>query len=1051
MNKTTKRYLLGMLVILFLLPNVVFAQSLTVEGTVNDEAGEPLIGVTVKVSPGGAGAITDLNGHFSLPSVERGATLEISYMGYKTQTYKVDGKPVIISLQPDQKLLDEVVVIAYGQQKKLTLTGAVSTVGGDELLKAPVANVANALQGKLPGISVVQPSGMPGDDEPVLRVRGIGTLNSAEPLVLVDGVERPFSQIDPNEIQEISILKDASATAVFGVRGANGVILVTTKRGEVGKASVSVSASTAVQQISKFVDFADSYTYGKMWNYAAITDALPMSQWPGTANISDYTPYANTGIRFSQDVMEHFRTGDMPVTFPNTNWIDYLMKNAAWQEQVNVNVKGGSERMRYFISAGFLNQNSLFKTFSSNSDETFHYNRFNYRANLDIDVSKYSLLSLTLGGRVQNRTEMGSGEGFLFRYLQGATPYAGIGIDEQGRHVVADANIVGPYDRDALSNFYDLGFTNTSTNALNLDLQYKLDMSFLTPGLDFRVKGAYNSEYSVSKNRQNGFGTGVTYVATIVNEQEVLRKENITWPLPYSEGRWGGRNWYAEASFNYARKFGNHNVGALLLYNQSKKYYPASYTDIPSGYVGLVGRVTYDYLSRYMVDFNIGYNGSENFAEGKRYGTFPSLSVGWIPSSEKFWEPIQDVVSYLKIRGSWGKVGNDNTNYSSIPRFLYLPGMWQFYQGSMTWNPQDRGANFGTSGNWLQAVKEMTTGNPNVTWETASKFNIGLDAYFFKDRLSMNLDFFWEDRKDILVSNASLLPAVTSLPSGVVNEGRVKNRGYEFTLKWADKIKDFRYSISPSIAFARNKVIDMLEVPPMYDYLSSTGLPVGQRFGYDLFEFYQEGTEERYFQKYGVSMPDQNIALKYGDAVYVDLNGDGVVDQNDQKPLGYTENPEFTWSLNAGLNWKGLDFSMLWVGAANTSRVLNGYFRDQFGSTNTSALTQWVADNSWTEDNPGAILPRISFENRVHNNRDSQAWIVDSKYARLKNVEIGYTINKPKWIPLLNYVRFYVSGQNLLTFANFKGNDPEAPGQGLDFGVRYPMTRVYNFGAQVNF
>ena len=1006
MKKTTKSYLLGMLVILFLLPNVVFAQSLTVEGTVKDETGEPLIGATVKVRSSSVGALTDLDGHFVLPSVERGATLEISYMGYQTQTRKVDGKPLIISLLPDQKVLDEVVVIAYGQQKKLTLTGAVSAVGGEELLKAPVANVANALQGRLPGISVVQPSGMPGADEPTIRVRGIGTLNSAEPLVLVDGVERPFSQIDPNEIQEISVLKDASATAVFGVRGANGVILVTTKRGEVGKASVSVSASAAVQQVSKFVDFADSHTYGKMWNYAAITDALPMTQWPGTTNIPDYTPYANTGIRFNQDVMEHFRKGDMPVTFPNTNWIDYLMKNAAWQEQVNVNVKGGSERVRYFISAGFMNQSSLIKTFSANNDETFHYNRFNYRANLDIDISKYSQLALTLGGRVQNRTEMGSGEGFLFRYLQGATPYAGIGIDEQGRHVVADANIVGPYDRDALSNFYDLGYTKTSTNVLNLDLQYKLDMSFLTPGLDFRIKGSYNSEYSAQKNRQNGFGTGVTYVATIVDGQQVLRKENITWPLPYSESRWGGRNWYAEASFNYARKFGNHNVGALFLYNQSKRYYPTSYTDIPSGYVGLVGRVTYDYLSRYMIDFNIGYNGSENFAEGKRYGTFPSFSVGWIPSSEKFWEPVKDVISYLKIRGSWGKVGNDNTNSA---RFLYLPGMWQFYQGSMTVNPQERGANFGTSGNWLQAVKEMTTGNPNVTWETASKFNIGLDAYFFNDRLGMNLDFFWEDRKDILVS------------------------------------------ISPSIAFARNKVIDMLEVPPMYDYLSRTGLPVGQRFGYDLFEFYQEGTEDRYLQKYGVNMPDQNIALKYGDAVYVDLNGDGLIDQNDQKPLGYTENPEFTWSVNASLNWKGLDFSMLWVGATNTSRVLNGYFRDQFGSTNTSALAQWVADNSWTEDNPGAILPRISFENRVHNNRDSRAWIIDSKYARLKNVEIGYTFNNPKWVPLFNYVRFYVSGQNLLTFANFKGNDPEAPGSGLDFGMRYPMTRVFNFGVQVNF
>ena len=1052
MKRKTKFYLLSMLALLCLIPDVSFAQ-LRVEGTVKDETGEALMGVAILIQGEGTGAVTDFDGHYVLPSVKQGATLEFSYLGYQTKVVKATGRRLDVSLVPDLKNLDEVVVIAYGQQKKVTITGAVSAVGGDELLKAPVANVSNALQGKLPGISVVQASGMPGDDEPVIRVRGIGSLNSAEPLVLVDGVERSFGQIDPNEIEDISILKDASATAVFGVRGANGVILVTTKRGTPGKASVSVTASTAIQQISKFVEFADSYTYGKMWNYTAITDALPMSQWPGSATIADYTPYDNTGIRFSQDVMEHFRKGDMPVTFPNTNWIDYLMKDAAWQEQVNVNVKGGTDKVRYFVSAGFLNQNSLFKTFSNNDDETFRYKRFNYRANLDIDVSKYSQLALTLGGRVQNRTTMGGGEGFLFRYLQGATPYAGIGIDSEGRHVVADKNIVGPYDRDALSNFYELGYQNTSVNVLNLDLQYKLDMSFLTKGLDFKIKGSYNTDYSARKDRQNGFGTGVNYVATLVDGKEVLRKENITWPIPYSDSRWGNRNWYAEASFNYARKFGKHNVGALLLYNQSKTYYPwdsdgSLYRSIPKGYVGLVGRVTYDYDTRYLFDFNIGYNGSENFAEGKRYGTFPSFSAGWIPSSEKFWEPLKNVIGYLKLRGSWGKVGNDNTNGA---RFLYLPGAWQFYTGTMTVNPQNRGANFGTRGNWLQAVKELTAGNPNVTWETASKINLGLDAAFLGDRLMLNVDFFWEDRKDILVSNASLLPAVTSLPGSYVNEGRVKNHGYEITLKWSDKVGDFRYSISPSIAFARNKIIEMLEVPPMYDYLRRTGLSVGQRFGYDLFELYQEGTEERYKAAYGVEMPTQLVSLKYGDAVYVDLNGDGLIDQNDQKPLGYPDNPEITWSVNAQLHWKGLDFSMLWVGANNTSRMLNGYYRDQFGSTNTSALTQWVADNSWTEDNRDAILPRISFTNRGNNNLDSRAWIIDSKYVRLKNVEIGYTFNKPTWMPLFNFVRFYASGQNLLTFANFKGNDPEAPGQGLDFGVRYPMTRVFNFGVQVNF
>ena len=1055
MKRKTLAHLFGLMAFLLLTSVQSFAQNLNVSGRVLDENGEGLIGAGVVIQGTTKGTITDIDGNYEL-SVPQGATLEFSCVGYATQSVEVTGSRLDVTLAPDKRLIDESVVIAYGSQNKVTITGAVTAVSGESLMKSPVANVANSLQGNLPGVSAVQPSGMPGADEPVIRIRGVGSLNSAEPLVLVDGVERPFSQLDPNEIESISVLKDASATAVFGVRGANGVILVTTKRGEVGKASVTASVSAAMQTISQFVEFTDSYTYGQMWNYMAITDALPMEQWPGTVKIADYTPYGpeglNTGIRFSQDVMEHFRTGDMPTTFPSMNWIDYIMNDAAWQEQANVNVSGGTERVRYFVSAGFLNQNSLFKTFSSNKNETFDYQRLNYRANLDIDISKWSQLSITLGGRMQGRTTMGGGEGFLFRYLQGATPYAGAGIDEQGRHIVSDPSIVGPFDRSALSNYYNLGYVDESTNVLNFDIQYKLDMGFLTKGLDFKVKASYNSDYTAQKNRQNGYGTGVQYVATLVDGKEVLRKEGVTWPIPYSEGKWGNRNWYAEASFNYARRFGKHNVGALLLYNQSKTYYPwdsdGLYSSIPKGYVGLVGRVTYDYDTKYLLDFNIGYNGSENFAPGKRYGTFPSVSVGWIPSQEKWWEPVKNVVSYLKFRASYGIVGNDSTNGA---RFLYLPGAWSFYTGSMTVNPQDRGTNFGTNGNWLQAVKELTAGNPNVTWETATKINVGVDAGFFKDQLHAYVDFFWEDRKDILVSNASTLSAVTSLPSSYVNEGRVKNHGFEVTLNWEQKFGDFRYSISPNFAFARNQVIEMLEVKPLYDYLSRTGHPVGQRFGYDLFEFYQPGTEERYEEKYGAPMPDQNLEnLKYGDAIYVDLNEDGIIDQNDQKPLGYTDNPEITYSVNFNFQWKGLDFTMLWIGADHVSRSLNGYFRAQFGSTNTSALTQWVADNSWTEDNPDAILPRISISNRVHNNRESQAWVIDSKYVRLKNVEIGYTFT-PKKKSFFNYIRVYASGNNLLTFADFKGNDPEAPGSGLDFGVRYPMTRLFNIGAQFNF
>ncbi len=1032
----------------------------TVNGTVFDDEGLEAIGATIREKGVNQnGTITDNNGKFKLSVKSSRATLVVSYVGFKTQEVALNGRTnVTVKLESDSKTLDETVVIGYGTQKKLTLTGAVSSVSSEELLKAPVANLGNALQGQLPGIQVVQESGMPGADEPKIRVRGIGSLNSAEPLCMVDGVERPFTQIDPNEVENITILKDASATAVFGVRGANGVILVTTKRGQEGKAQVSVTASAAVQSISDYIDFADSYNYARMYNYATITDQITdtknASLWPGTSYIDDYSKYS--GLKFDQQAVQHFRDNDMPRTYPNVNWVDETMKKAAWQEQVNVNVSGGTNRMRYFVSAGFLNQSSLFKTFSDNPNETFKFNRYNYRANLDIDVSRYSTLSVTMGGRVENRTTPGQGEDFIFRYMQGATPYASYGIDEEGRLIVSDPGLVGAYDRAPLTNYYKLGYATTSKNVLNFDLQYKLDMSFLTKGLDFKVKASYNSEYVSPKSMRSGYGTGTTYVATLdANGNEVLRKEGTAWPAEYNEtnGRYGNRNWYAEASFNYARKFGKHNVGALLLYNQSKTYYPwdsdGLYSSIPKGYVGLVGRATYDYASKYMIDFNIGYNGSENFAKGKRYGTFPSFSAGWIPSAEKWWKPLEKAVGYLKLRASWGKVGNDNTNGA---RFMYLPGAWAFNSGSMTFDPQNRGTNFGVNPTtWLQMAKELTAGNPDVTWETAQKINAGLDAAFIQDKLSLNLDFFWEDRKDILVSNRALLPAVTSLPSGYVNKGRVKNHGFEVSLAWRDKVGDFRYHISPSFSFARNKIIDMLEITPQYAYLARTGLPVGTYFVYDLFELYNENTEAHYKQVYGQEMPDQGVTLKYGDAVYHDLNGDGTIDANDQQAYGYTDIPEINYSINAGFQWKGLDFSMLWVGADNVNRMLNTYYRDQFGSTNTSALTQWVCDNSWTEDNPDALLPRISFENRVHNNRNSRAWLVDTRYVRLKNVEIGYTFTKPKWIPLFNSVRFYVSGQNLLTFTPFKGNDPEANGGTTEAGVRYPNLRVFNFGVKVNF
>lgn len=1037
---------LHLLLLALLLSGVTFAQNLLkVQGLVTDEQNEPLIGVTVQIQNKSKGTVTDADGNYVLPGVPKGSTLVFTYVGYKPQQVKVMSSTHNIIMLADNKQLDELVVIGYGQQRKVTLTGSVSNVDGKELLKSPAASLGNALSGKLPGMQSVQYSGVPGGDDPVIRIRGVGTFNSAEPLVLVDGVERGFSQIDPNEVQDISILKDASATAVFGVRGANGVILVTTRHGQVGKPRITLTASAGLQQISKFLEPASSYEYATAYNHAQTVEGV-----------------AEDGLKFSQEAIRHWKDMDMPTVYPSTNWFKYLMNDHAWQEQYNVNVTGGTERVRYFVSVGMLDQNGLFKTFNQGKDANFKYRRYNFRTNLDIDFSRWNTLSIGIGGRIGRRNSIGNGEyngqSGLFGVeglLNNGTPMSGYGLDSQGRRIISDPDLVGAVGSDGLGLIYQHGYTIQRENVVNLDLQYKLKLDFITKGLDFRIKGSYNSDYTQQKARTTG--DGIKYKATIAEgEYEadgspkiVYVRQGDTWPLGYSEARWGGRNWYAESSLNYARKFGDHNVTALLLYNESKNYYPGGiYNSIPRGYVGMVARATYDYQTKYLLDLNMGYNGSENFAKGKRFGFFPSASVGWIASSEKFWKPISKIVTYLKIRGSIGKVGNDQ----GVGRFLYLPGTWQFYDNNGgAWWTNDRTGNFGTAnGTFMPGARESSNGNPDVTWETAVKQNYGFDARFLNDRLSLGVDLYWEDRKNILVSNETTVAGISALKPNSINYGRVKNHGYEITLRWADKIGQVDYSISPAVAYSRNKVVEMAEVKKEFNHMYHRGHPVGQPFGYEFFEFYVPGkTEEHYKAQYGTDMPDQQITLRPGDCVFVDLTGDGKVDANDVHAIGYSDIPEYTGSVNATLNWKGLDFSMTWVGAAHVNRQLSSFYTPAFGTGNQSMLNKWVYDNSWTEDNPNAILPRISLEKsaREHNGALSAPWMVDASYIRLKNLEIGYSFHIPGL--KINSIRVYANGYNLLTFTSFKANDPEAQaGYG---STRYPMTRVYNFGMNINF
>jgi TonB-linked SusC/RagA family outer membrane protein len=1044
-------------ILLSLCSTIAFAQGTTITGTVTDESGEALIGVSVFVrGTPTIGASTNVNGVFSLSQVPPQSTLVFTYLGYVAQEVAVGNQTTInVQMREDTQMLDEVVVIGFGTQRRASITSSIVNIGSEELLRSPTVSLGNALAGRLPGLAAIQYSGLPGWDDPTILVRGVGTLsqNQSSPLILVDGVERPFTQLDPNEVADISILKDAGATAVFGVRGANGVILVTTKRGEVGRARISTSASFGVHVPLHLVSFADSYTYATTFNNAQINDGVNPAL-----------------VKYGEYALERWKLMDQPLLYPSTDWMTYIMNDYSLQNQFNVNVSGGNETTRYFISVGKLFQDGLLKTFEGDDPRSkFKYNRYNYRANLDIDVTKSTTLSLTLGGRLEDRNSTGdpnqedNREGNIYRYIMEAAPMSGAGIVD-GKLVVGNMTYVGTYrnNRHGLSEHYGRGYRNEVTSVLNLDLALAQKLDMVTQGLLWKFKGSYNNTYAVEKIRRAADGSGGNRLSTYMPWPEtdgdgnivgvVLAKQSERQNLGYQEEFSFGRNWYFETSFDYRRRFGYHNLSALLLYNQTKRFYPSQNTEIPNGYIGVVSRITYDYSNKYLFDVNMGINGSENFAPGKRYGYFPSGSVGWLLTEEEFMKE-QNIINYLKLRYSFGIVGSDRGTNNN--RFLYMPAA--YYHG----NPRNIGSNdltgygFGTVRNvWQLTVREATMGNPDVTWEKARKQNIGLDFSVLNQRLRINTDYFWEHRWDILINNSAVIPAYMAFPSlPQVNFGKVNNWGYELSLNWSDRIgRDISYTIAPNMSFNRNKIIEQQEIPRNYDYQYRTGHKVGQHFGYEFFEFYEPGeTEKRYEAKYGKKFPNHITTLKPGYMTYVDLNNDGVIDNEDQWAIGYPDYPEFTFGLNINLRYKRFDISMLWIGNANTNRQLGGPFSEPFGTQNDSALLQWVADNYWTPDNPNPKLPTISLADRAFNSRFSSVYLADASYARLKNLEIGYNVDVRGALSFINSARIYLTGQNLLTFTNYRSNDPETSGGQYGEFFRYPPTRIYNIGLRVNF
>ena len=999
-----------------------------VTGTVKDTNGEPIIGANVMVVGSATGVITDIDGNFTL-NVPVGSKLQFSFIGYKEQVVPVKkGISLNIVLEEDAQMLGEVEVVAYGVQKKVSVTGAISSMRGDDLLKTPAGSISNILSGQVTGISSVQYSGEPGADAADIYVRGIATTNNATPLIQVDGVERDFSQIDPNEIESVTILKDASATAVFGVRGANGVILITTKRGAEGKAKISFTTSAGVNVRTKELEFANSYQYASYVNMMRTNDG-------------------NEPL-YSDEQLAAFRDHTNPLLYPDINWIDYCMNKAAFQSQHNVSISGGTNNMRYFVSAGLFTQDGMFKQFNLTDDFNFDYKRYNYRANLDFDISKTTLLSVNIGGRVESKRtpESGEDQNQLFRKLYWAVPFASAGIVD-GKYIKTNADYVTKPGADGLESYYGKGFRNQTTNVLNLDLVLDQKLDFITKGLSIKLKGSYNSSYSTTKIASSSVAT---YTPVVDDKGAITyKKSGSDSQTSYREGDYGkGRDWYMELALNYNRKFGNHSVTGLFLYNQSKRYYPGgTYDYIPTGYVGLVGRVTYDWKTRYLAEFNVGYNGSENFNPENRYGFFPAGSIGWIVSEEPFFAPIKKVVNYFKVRATLGMVGNDN--YAG-QRFLYLPGSYGYGQNNDHNGP---GGFFGQNiGNAKPGAWEATQSNPYAKWETAVKQNYGLDFNILNDHLSVSADYFIEKRRDIL-RTPDYLPGILGMTLPAINVNKVENKGFEIQAKWNDRIgTDFRYWANFNISFARNKIVFMNEVEQNEPWMYQTGRRINSRSMYKFWGFYDETADLRYQEEFGIPISDHGITLQPGDAVYVDLNKDGKLDGNDAtRDIGFIDLPEYTAGLNLGFSWKNFDFSMQWTGAWNVDRMLSE-FRQPLGDTQNKGLLLYQYENTWrsSEDSYTAKFPRITATNRKNNfEKGSDLYLINASYLRLKNIEIGYNFDFPFMRKLkLNSCRMYVNGYNLLTFTAFDWGDPESRQSDRP---NYPLTRVFNIGLKLGF
>jgi TonB-linked SusC/RagA family outer membrane protein len=995
-------------------------RSYIISGTVMEESGEPLPGVNMVIKGTTHGTISDLDGRFKLAEIANGDTVIFSFIGFKKHEMVVtDNKTRLkIALQADIDELDQVVVVGHGTQRKVTTTGAITSINAAKL-QVPAVSVSNMMAGRIPGVIGLSRSGEPGNDYSEFWIRGISTFGAnSSALVLIDGVEGNLNDVDPVDIESFSVLKDASATAVYGVRGANGVVLITTKRGKAGKLKVNVKANRTYTECARLPEYADAATYARLANEARVVRGLKR--------------------KYSDVEVSLFETGLDPDLYPDVNWRDVLLKDHSYYGQYNLNISGGGTNARYYVSLGYQDKDGIFKQDDSANkyDVNVGYHKYNFRSNVDMDLTPTTKLLLSLEDVIaeQNAPGYGDDNNALWAAQANLAPVT-VPVKYSNGQLAAYGSTgkqITPY---VLLNY--TGYRRTSRNTVNLKMKLSQELDFITKGLNANAlfSWTYYGQHLSGRNKMPDlyYASGRQNDGTLITRETVSSTDASYWQSAYI-----ARSLYFEGQVGYNRLFGDlHRITGLLhAYRQDERNTEGSDYDsvIPVRYQALSGRATYSYNDTYLMEINGGYSGSENFKPGEQYGFFPAFSVGWIPTQYEWIKGNIPFLNYLKIRASWGKVGNGSTN----ERFPYLSLM-----------------NYG-SNDWGRTVTEGKVGVDNLKWETTTKYDIGVDAKFFKERFDLTVDWFLSEADDIYQQRVTIPYEVGAAQSPWVNAGSMRSWGADGNLSYMQPLgKKVALTVRGNFTFARNEVTHWEQTGINYPYQSYTGVPYGVHRGLIALGLFKDEEDI-------ASSPVQTFMSNYlpGDIKYKDVNGDGIIDSDDEVPLDYSNVPRLEYGLAAELNWKNWSFSAFFTGQNQVSYFLGGDGYYPFNGEEEGNILSIVTNqsNRWTPasysgttatENPDARFPRLTYAENANNNRNSTFWLADASFLRFKNAEVAYRFNQP-WLARYGISSAIVSltASNIAVWDDVELWDPE---QASSNGAVYPLQRTYTLQLNVAF